>query len=152
MDINFYITNLSYNNLKNRIKKNEGFSTKPYKDRLGYTTIGFGHFVLSDEKHLITKKITKKKLEKIFLNDFNNSLKYFNIFLKPYTFNKKDRELLIEMVFQLGIKGVLKFNMLLYYMYKKNKYLVCFEMMNSLWYKQTPNRVKNLITVFLNNE
>ena len=28
---------------KKRIKKNEGYSKKPYKDQLGFYTIGFGH-------------------------------------------------------------------------------------------------------------
>ena len=35
---------------------------------------------------------------------------------------------------------------------KGNKHLVCFEMMKSLWYNQTPKRVKELIKVFLKNE
>ena len=65
--------------------------------------------------------------------------------------NKKETELLIEMIFQLGIKGCLKFKNLLKNMRKGNKYLVCFEMMDSLWYKQTPERVKILIKNFLNN-
>ena len=53
------------------------------------------------------------------------------------------------MVFQMGIKGVLDFKKLLENMSKGNKHLVCFEMMSSLWYKQTPMRVKNLINIFL---
>ncbi len=56
------------------------------------------------------------------------------------------------MVFQIGIVGVLKFKKLLNYMIKKNKYLVCFEMMNSLWYKQTPKRVKFLVREYLKND
>ena len=59
---------------------------------------------------------------------------------------------MVEMVFQLGISGVLKFKKLLKNINKKNKHLVCFEMMNSLWYKQTPNRVKKLILEYLKNE
>ena len=34
-------------------------------------------------------------------------------------------------------------------MKRREKHLVCFEMMNSLWYKQTPNRVKNLVKIIL---
>ena len=56
------------------------------------------------------------------------------------------------MIFQLGIKGFLKFKNLIKNMRKGNKYLVCLDMMDSLWYKQTPNRVRNLIKIFLNNE
>ena len=77
---------------------------------------------------------------------------FFNKKLKPLTSNKKEDELLIEMIFQLGITGCLKFKNLLKNMRKGNKHLVCFEMMESLWYKQTPYRVKTLIKTFLNNE
>ena len=143
---------MSYKNLKNRIKKNEGFSAKPYKDQLGFLTIGYGHLILSNEKNLIQEQINKSKLEKIFLEDFENAKKDFNIFFKKKKFNNKTTELLIEMIFQLGLRNVLKFKKLLKYLKKGNRYLVCFEMMNSLWYNQTPNRVKGLIIVFLQNE
>ena len=143
---------MNYKNLKTRIKKNEGFSLKPYKDQLGFYTIGFGHLILSNEKHLLKKKINKTELEKIFIKDFNKALKDFNIFLKPLSFYKRDSELLIEMVFQIGISRVVKFKKLLHNMNRGNPHLVCFEMMNSLWYKQTPNRVKNLVSVLLKNE
>ena len=47
---------LGYYNLKKRIKLNEGFSSKPYKDQLGYLTIGYGHLILSNENILLKKK------------------------------------------------------------------------------------------------
>ena len=144
--------NLSYHSLKKRIKKNEGFSLKAYKDQLGFLTIGYGHLILPSETNLLEKKIHKKELEKIFEQDFNKALNSFNDRLKIFTSNKKETELLVEMVFQLGIKGVLRFKSLLKNMNKGNKHLVCFEMMDSLWYKQTPNRVKILVKIFLKNE
>ena len=152
MDTYIYITGLSYKNLKKRIKKNEGFSLKPYKDQLGFLTIGYGHLILSNEKRLLKKNINPTELENIFLQDFKNAIKNYNLYLKSFSSNKRETELLIEMVFQIGIGGVLGFKNLLYNMSKGNKHLVCFEMMDSLWYKQTPNRVKNLIKEFLGNE
>ena len=143
---------MGYYNLKKRIKLNEGFSSKPYKDQLGYLTIGYGHLISSNEKTLLKKKIHKKDLEEIFEKDFKKALYNFESKLKFVSSNKKESELLIEMIFQLGIKGCLKFKNLLKNMRKGNKYLVCFEMMDSLWYKQTPHRVKTLIINFLNNE
>ena len=143
---------MGYYNLKKRIKVNEGFSFKPYKDQLGYLTIGYGHLILSNEKILLKKKIHKKELEEIFEKDFKKALYNFNTKLKHLTSNKKEADLLIEMVFQLGVKGCLKFKNLLKNMRKGNKHLVCFEMMNSLWYKQTPYRVKTLVKNFLKNE
>ena len=143
---------MGYHNLKERIKSNEGFSSKPYKDQLGYLTIGYGHLILPNEKILLKKQIHKKELEEIFEKDFKKALSNFNNTFKLFTLNEKESELLIEMIFQLGIRGCLKFKNLIKNIKKGNKHLVCFDMMDSLWYKQTPNRVKALIKTFLNNE
>ena len=143
---------MGYHNLKERIKSNEGFSSKPYKDQLGYLTIGYGHLILPNENILLKKQIHKKELEEIFEKDFKKALSNFNNTFKSFTLNEKESELLIEMIFQLGIKGCLKFKNLIKNIKKGNKHLVCFDMMDSLWYKQTPNRVKTLIKTFLNNE
>ena len=143
---------MGFHNLKKRIKSNEGFSSKPYKDQLGYLTIGYGHLILPNENILLKKQINKKELEEIFEKDFKKALSNFNNTFKPFTLNEKESELLIEMIFQLGIKGCLKFKNLIKNIKKRNKHLVCFDMMDSLWYKQTPNRVKALIKTFLNNE
>ena len=143
---------MGYHILKERIKSNEGFSSKPYKDQLGYLTIGYGHLILPNENILLKKQIHKKELEEIFEKDFKKALSNFNNTFKSLTLNKKESELLIEMIFQLGIKGCLKFKNLIKNIKKGNKHLVCFDMMDSLWYKQTPNRVKALIKTFLNNE
>ena len=148
----YQLNNLRHLNLIKRIKKNEGFSSTPYKDQLGFLTIGYGHLILSEEKYLTETKPTKAKLEKLFIQDFKNAVKDYKKYLKKNTSNKKEEELLIEMVFQIGIIGVLRFKNLLRNMRKKNKHLVCFEMMKSLWYNQTPKRVKELIKVFLKNE
>ena len=143
---------MSYLQLIKRIKKNEGFSSAPYNDQLGFLTIGYGHLILSSEKYLTETKQSKDKLEKIFLQDFKKAIKDYEKYLKVNKSNKREEELLIEMVFQMGAKRVLKFKNLLRNMRKKNKHLVCFEMMNSLWYSQTPKRVKELIKIFLKNE
>ena len=152
MDTHINLNNLKYYSLKKRIKANEGFSPTPYKDQLGFLTIGYGHLILSNEKNLLYKKINKTDLENIFIKDFNKALKNYNIYLRNFSSNISEKELLIEMIFQIGIKGVLKFKNLLKNMNQGNKHLVCFEMMDSLWYKQTPKRVKKLIIFFLKNE
>ena len=143
---------MNYRELKKRIKKNEGFSLKPYKDQLGYVTIGYGHLILPNEVRLLKTKNNKAQLNAIFNQDFERALKGYKRLIKQKNHNRKDQELLIEMVYQMGAKRVLKFKKLLSNMKKNKKHLVCFEMMDSLWYIQTPNRVKNLIILFLKNE
>ena len=143
---------MHYRELKKRIKKNEGFSLKPYKDQLGYLTIGYGHLILPNETYLLKNKTNKLQLNSIFDQDFERALGDYKRFLKQKHHNRKDKELLIEMTYQMGAKKVLKFKKLISNMQKNKKHLVCFEMMDSLWYTQTPNRVKNLIRAFLKNE
>ncbi len=146
------LNKLNYRKLKKRIKKNEGFSLKSYKDQLGYLTIGYGHLILPNEAHLLKNKTNKAQLNSIFNQDFERALRDYKRFIKQKDHNRKDQELLIEMVYQMGAKRVLKFKKLISNMNKNKKHLVCFEMMDSLWYTQTPNRVKNLIRAFLKNE
>ena len=55
------------------------------------------------------------------------------------------------MIFQLGLKGVLKFKRMLFYLNNKKKYMTCLEMLDSLWYKQTPKRVLDLINNYNDN-
>ena len=143
---------MNYRELKKRIKKNEGFSLKPYKDQLGYLTIGYGHLILPNETYLLKNKTNKLQLNSIFDQDFERALGDYKRFIKQKHHNRKDKELLIEMTYQMGAKRVLKFKKLISNMQKNKKHLVCFEMMDSLWYTQTPNRVKNLIRAFLKNE
>ena len=80
-----------------------------------------------------------------FINQLENTIR--NLKKKYHT--KKDKELLIEMIYQLGSQGVLKFKKMLFYLNKRQKYMTCLEMMDSLWYKQTPNRVNDLIKNFV---
>jgi len=140
---------LTYTILKKRIKKNEGFSNKPYKDILGNATIGYGHLIKKKETFFNKKNSPKKYLTTIFNNDFDIALNNYkkNIFKNYHS--PKDKELVVEMIFQLGIKNVLKFKKMILNLNQQKKHMVALEMMKSQWYKQTPKRVENLIKNYL---
>tara|TARA_Y100001970_G_C14215341_1_gene849307 strand:- start:1189 stop:1614 length:426 start_codon:yes stop_codon:yes gene_type:complete len=140
---------LSSKKLKLRIKKNEGYSNQPYKDQLGFYTIGYGHLIKSNEKKYFKNTYDKKYFDRLFDLDFLKAEKEYKDLFSKFCTKKKERELIVEMLFQLGPKGVSKFKKLLFYLQKKQKYMVCLEMLDSLWYKQTPKRVENLIKNFV---
>ncbi len=142
---------MSLKNLKTRIKKNEGFSKKPYKDQLGFYTIGYGHLIKKNEKNYFKIKYNKKHFDNIFKEDFEKALKQYQLLFNKKKYKKNEKEMLVEMIFQLGSTRLLKFKKMLFYLKNKKKYMTCFEMMNSLWYKQTPKRVINIINNFKNN-
>ena len=134
-----------FKELKDRIKKNEGYSDKPYQDQLGFYTIGYGHLITEKEKKYYIKNFKKKHFEELFEIDFKKAQEQYQkkFFKKNHTILEK--ELLIEMLFQLGAKGVSKFKKMLYFLNKKQKLMASLEMLDSLWYSQTPVRVRNLI-------
>ena len=140
---------LSFSKLKLRIKKNEGYSNKPYRDQLGFKTIGYGHLIKNKENKYLKIKYNKKYFEQLFEVDFKKALKEYEHMFNNVKHSKFEKELLIEMIFQLGSRGLLKFKKMLFYLNNDQKYMTCLEMMNSLWYKQTPKRVNDLIKNYI---
>ena len=140
---------LNYLSLKLRIKKNEGFSSEPYRDKLGNYTIGYGHLISKKEIILFKKKTKLSFFQDLFENDFKVALEDYNKHFSKYSFSQSTKELIIEMIFQMGTKNVLGFKKTLKHIKKNNNFLASLEMMNSIWYKQTPMRVENLIKHFL---
>ena len=141
-----------YSKLKKRIKKHEGFRNKIYLDQLGHPTIGYGHLVRKSDKLIDKIKYSKKHLINMFEKDFNKALNSFNYHYPHLKLKKNLQEVLIEMIFQLGIKKTLKFKNFNFYLKNSQPYLAALEMINSLWYLQTPKRVDNLIKILLSNK
>ena len=97
------------------------------------------------------RRYSKKFLEKIFYNDLCAAIASFK---KKYNSKRLPdfvQEIVIEMIFQLGIKKTLKFQKFNKYIKKELYYLAAFEMMKSQWYRQTPNRVNKLINIIITN-
>ena len=138
--------------LKQRIKKNEGFRNKPYLDSLGHPTIGYGHLITKKEKKNFKAKFSKKFLSKLFDKDFRIALTAYKKNFNYKKHSKDTKEVLIEMIFQLGIKKQKKFVKMNKHMKNNNMFLAALEMKRSLWYKQTPKRVDGLIKLLLKKE
>ena len=135
--------------LKSKIKKNEGFRNTAYKDQLGNLTIGYGHLLKKEDKIKINKKYSKKYLLFLFDKDFNQALTDFKKKYSRFKLSKKTKHVIIEMIFQLGIKKTLQFKKFNKHLRRKEIHMASLEMLNSLWYEQTPNRVNNHIKNFL---
>ena len=138
-----------YKLLKNRIKKNEGYKNFAYFDQLGFPTIGYGHLIKPNEKIFFRQKLSKKLLLNLFNLDFNEAVMQYEKHYHKYNFTKNIREVLIEMIFQLGISGQKKFLKMNAHLKKKQVFMASLEMINSLWYNQTPKRVDGLINILL---
>ena len=133
-----------YEELKEQIKEHEGFVPRTYKDSLGKRTIGFGHLCVEPEQWDDDKEYTREELERVFDNDFEEALKNAESLIGERSINFIAKQVIIEMVFQLGIGGVGKFKKMWSALDNEDYGEASFQMMDSLWAKQTPKRAEKL--------
>ena len=133
-----------YEELKEQIKEHEGFVPRTYKDSLGKRTIGFGHLCVEPEQWDDDKEYTREELERVFDKDFDEALKNAESLIGQRSINFIAKQVIIEMVFQLGIGGVGKFKKMWSALDSEDYGEASFQMRDSLWAKQTPNRAEKL--------
>ena len=88
----------------------------------------------------------------MFDKDFRTALTAYKKNFNYKKHSKDTKEVLIEMIYQLGIKKQKKFVKMNKHLQNNNMFLAALEMKNSLWYKQTPKRVNGLINHLLKKE
>lgn len=118
-----------------RIKKHEGFRSTGYLDSLGFATIGFG-----------THEIEEDDAEYLLLKQFNRLEKDVCRYLEAEEISLDEFRIgiLIEMAYQLGYSGLLKFKKMFEALRSMDYDTASAEMLNSKWHKQTPVRAERL--------
>ena len=131
--------------IKNRIKKHEGFRNKVYKDTLNKRTIGYGHLCVEDWWE-DGKEYTEAELERVFDKDFETAKNSASNLYKDCSIEDEAKGIIIEMVFQLGPTGVSKFKKMWVALKNTppNYKEAAVQMLDSRWAKQTKNRAESL--------
>lgn len=145
---------MSLEQLKIRIKLHEGFRDTVYEDSLGKATIGYGHLVTYKDDFEEGKKYPKELLDELFDKDFQNAVDQADFFIKSNELEINDtaKEVIIEMVFQLGIGNVNKFKNMIKALQEKDYVTAGDEMIQSRWYKQTKERCQKLADIMRKSE
>ena len=139
-------------NLKERIKLHEGYRNTVYKDTLGFRTIGYGHKVTHTDDFVEGKEYPKEQLDEIFDKDFEQAWSSMNNFCSNNNINDISitaKEILCEMIFQMGFAGVGKFRNMIKALQSKDYSTASKEMLDSAWNRQTPNRAKELSDIMV---
>lgn len=114
----------------------------PYKDSLGYWTIGYGRLI-QNEYEKYKDGITPIEADILLAHDIEKAkvgLRTLNLGTLP----KDIEDYLIIMIFQLGLGGTSKFKKLLAAAKKGDREGIRRESKDSLWYKQTKSRVDDM--------
>ncbi len=130
----------------NRIKRHEGCRLRPYRDSLGFWTVGWGHKMESIGPSILADGITQDEADHLLDVDIEiarNALSRLPAMVLNNC-NEVRRGVLIEMCFQLGYSGVLKFKRMLRAIQHNDFERASREMIFSLWHEQTPARCQEL--------
>ena len=128
------------------VKKHEGYRNKVYLDTLGKRTVGVGHLCVEDFWE-DDKEYEESFLMEILEKDLQEAIRGAKELMEEHgcaDIDDRAEEILIEMVFQLGRTGVSKFRNMWKALSEHNYVGASFEMLDSRWAKQTPNRAKNM--------
>ena len=140
---------MNMDRLLESVKKHEGYRNKVYLDTLGKRTVGVGHLCVEDFWE-DDKEYEESFLMEILEKDLSEAIKGANDLMAEHDcmdINEKAHEILIEMVFQLGKTGVSKFKNMWKALAEKNYIGASYEMLDSRWAKQTPNRAKDMAQI-----
>ena len=126
------------------VKKHEGYRNKVYLDTLGKRTVGVGHLCVEDFWE-DNKEYDEEFLMNILKDDLKNAIEGAERLLKDCpVLDDLAKEIIIEMVFQLGETGVSKFKNMIKALKIPDYQTAAIEMLDSRWAKQTPNRAQNM--------
>ena len=140
---------MNMDRLKDSVKQHEGYRNKVYLDTLGKRTVGVGHLCVEDFWE-DDKEYSEKFLLEILEKDLGQAIIGARELMMEndcVDLNEKAEEILIEMVFQLGKTGVSKFKNMWKALSELNYVGASYEMLDSKWAKQTPNRAKSMAKI-----
>ena len=134
-----------------RCRQNEGFESESYDCPTGHRTIGYGHKIQPGEA--FTGAITQSEAAALFAEDWNRACMGARKLLEahpcPKDFGDVRFHVIVEMVFQMGQRGVARFARMWAAIERGDYQEAAREMRDSKWETQTPARARSLAQIMV---
>jgi len=134
--------------LKVMLVQHEGKRPRLYDDGRGNLTIGVG-------RNLTACELSDDEIALMLDNDINRVWRDCSTQLAGYGFNALDddrQHVLLDMTFNLGVAGVLKFQKMLAAIARRDFDAAATEMLNSAWAAQVGDRAQQLAALMRQKE
>lgn len=153
---------INHGRLRASIETHDGTRLKPYLDSEGFWTIGVGRYIhhlygdFNEFENWISNGITSETASKWLDEDITKA--HFGAMdaLGTQAFQELSdvrQEVLIEMAFQMGGRGLRSFKKTLAFIREGEHVAASNEMLDSKWHrKQTPKRAETLAERFRSNQ
>ena len=138
-----------------QLKRHEGFRSHSYRCTAGKLTIGYGYNLTANPLRLSSIEINYNHLHGMGKNESERLLKLMIAKITDQleealpAINRLDtvrQDVLINMTYNLGLVGLLKFKKMLLALEKKDYQKASIEMLNSKWKDDVGNRAQELAT------
>ncbi len=127
--------------IKRDLIRDEGWVPHAYKDSEGYLTIGVGHLIDKRKKGELPAKI----IDALLMHDIREVMKQLDKKLPWWrSLDETRQRVLVNMAFNLGINGLLKFRKMLAALEAGDYEKAAEEMLDSRWAKQVGKRAERL--------
>lgn len=135
--------------LREQLEIDEGRIERIYKDHLGYPTFGIGHLVTKNDPEYglpVGTPISSERVDRVFIQDICNVIfDCEKLYPNFYELPEEAQQIIANMMFNLGLTRLSKFRGMKRGVDSKHWMLAADEMVDSLWYRQVPNRAKRLV-------
>ena len=123
-----------------QIKRHEGYRDTVYYDSVGVPTVGYGHALLEGSR------VPAVVADILFEQDFNDAVKDYTILANRWglDLNPVRRGVMLDMLFNLGVSRLVKFQKFLTALQVKNYDKAADEMLDSKWATQVGKRAEKL--------
>jgi len=132
---------LDFAQLRDDLKRDEGWRAHAYQDTLGYWTIGYGFLVDERKGGGLPQHIGDKWLYSLIsktVDELDSRI--------PWWKNQPEevQRALVNMAYQLGVNGLLRFNNMLGALRDGRREEAALHALDSRWASQTPNRARRV--------
>ena len=127
--------------LLNDLKREEGWRSKPYRDHLGFLTIGYG-FLIDERKDVeLPQSVGDLWLEHVATEKWLEIRDRF-----PWLAAQPEdvQRAIAQMAYQLGVNGVARFRNMLDSLESGDRQAAAEHALDSTWAKQTPERASRV--------
>jgi lysozyme len=140
--------------LREQLKHDEGCKYEIYKDQFGYLTFGIGHLVTQNDPEwgqAVDTPVTEERVNEAFNNDVQKTISETKILFPNLESMPEDaQQVLVNMCYNMGRPRLSQFHHFISYINQANYEQASFEMLDSAWAKQVPNRA-NRLSLLLRN-
>ena len=134
--------------LKQQLIEDEGCKYEIYLDHLGYKTLGIGHLckATDPENDLeVGSEVSQERVNECFLNDIEKVIEDCTILYDNfYTLPEEAQLIIANMMFNLGRPRLTNFVRMRKAVDEGNYEEAKYQMLDSKWAKQVPNRAERL--------